>query len=102
MPQAVRNRSFPQHGKLLGDFSTLWKIFFHTVEKTGRIFHSMEDIFENFPRYGKNIGDFSTVWKNFPRVSHSMENFSKRPGLRAFQTVFRGLLNGARGAPCEP
>ncbi len=66
------------------------------------VFHSMEDFFEIFPRYGKNIVDFSTVWKIFPRVFHSMENSSKRPGLRAFLAVIRGLQNGARGAPCEP
>ena len=31
-------------------FSTVWKFFFHSVEKTGEI----------FPQYGKV---FSTVWK---------------------------------------
>ena len=82
--------SFPQYGKLIWDFSTLWKIFFHTVEKTGRIFHSMEDFFENFPRYGKNIVDFSTLWKIFPRVFHGMENSMKRPVSGAFQTVCGG------------
>jgi hypothetical protein len=38
--------SFPQHGKLLAIFSTLWKIF-------RRVFHAMENYFEDFPRYGK-------------------------------------------------
>ena len=57
---------------------------------------------DSFPQYGKLFRDFSTVWKIFPRVFHSMENTWKRPGLWAFLAVIRGLLSGARGAPCEP
>jgi hypothetical protein len=43
---------FPRHGKVFFDFSTLWKTFFHTVEKMGaigllrvKIFHTMENFF---------------------------------------------------------
>jgi hypothetical protein len=35
------------------EFSTVWKMFFHGVEKTG----------PKFPRYGKKFSGFSTVWK---------------------------------------
>ena len=52
--------SFPQYGKHFGDFSTLWKIFFHTVEKMACFFHTMEKYFVSFPHNGKNV---STVWK---------------------------------------
>ena len=43
-------RSFPRNGKLLGNFSTQWKTFFHTVEKTAAFFHTVENL---FPRRGK-------------------------------------------------
>jgi hypothetical protein len=52
--------SFPQYGKLFRDFSTLWKNIFHTVEKTGHFFHTMEKVFVSFPHNGKNL---STLWK---------------------------------------
>ena len=51
---------FPHYGKRLRVFSTLWKSFFHTVEKRGRRFHAMEIMGRYFPRYGKV---FSTLWK---------------------------------------
>ena len=51
---------FPRYGKLFHDFSTLWKIFFHGVEKNGRFFHAMEDFLAKVPRYGRFV---STVWK---------------------------------------
>ena len=51
---------FPQYGRLFNDFSTLWKIVFHSVENQARFFHSMEEYFGSFPHYGKK---FSTVWK---------------------------------------
>ncbi|HQQ60254.1 MAG: hypothetical protein KBC66_03245 [Kiritimatiellae bacterium] len=35
--------------------------FFHTVEKNGLFFHTMEKSFGDFPHNGKNV---STVWKN--------------------------------------
>ena len=35
--------SFPRHGKIYADFSTLWKIM-------AQVFHAMENF---FPRYGK-------------------------------------------------
>jgi general secretion pathway protein K len=41
-------------------FSTPWKKVFHTVEKNGRFFHTMEKCFAIFPHNGKNV---STVWK---------------------------------------
>ena len=41
-------------------FSIAWKIFFHGVEKFGRIFHAMENFFADFPRNGKV---FSAAWK---------------------------------------
>ena len=39
---------------MLGDFSTLWKTFFHSVEKMLKV----------FPLYGKFAESFSIVWKN--------------------------------------
>ena len=36
------------------DFSTLWKTFFHSVEKFLKV----------FPLYGKIPETFSIVWKN--------------------------------------
>ncbi len=41
-------------------FSTVWKNSFHSVEKNGRFFHTMEKSFAIFPHNGKNV---STVWK---------------------------------------
>ncbi len=79
--------SFPQYGKLFRDFSTLWKIFFHTVEKQGHFFHAMEKLYENFPHNGKTFRQFSTKWKNF---FHSVENSV----FRLFSEVF-GLFAGA-------
>ena len=52
--------SFPRYGKIFPDFSTLWKTFFHSVEKNGRFFHAMENFFAVFPRNGKL---YSTAWK---------------------------------------
>ncbi|HOE36405.1 MAG TPA: TatD family hydrolase [Kiritimatiellia bacterium] len=46
---------------MLGEFSTVWKKLFHTVEKNA----------ETFPHCGKNAPDFSTPWK---KVFHSVEN----------------------------
>ncbi len=34
-------------------FSTVWKISFHSVEKTACFFHTMEKVFGNFPHNGK-------------------------------------------------
>jgi hypothetical protein len=51
---------FPRYGKMFRGFSTLWKISFHTVEKKGRFFHTMEKVFAVFPHYGKKV---STPWK---------------------------------------
>jgi hypothetical protein len=39
--------------------------FFHTVEKTARI----------FPRHGKNLSGFSTLWKNFRQFFHARKTF---------------------------
>jgi len=47
----------------IAEFSTLWKNFFHTVEKVPPI----------FPHRGKTRPDFSTQWKNFARFFHTME-----------------------------
>ena len=48
-----------------GDWQDVGEVF-HTVEKTGRFFHTMENLFGIFPHNGKNV---STVWKNLePRV----------------------------------
>jgi hypothetical protein len=70
--------------------STLWKIFFHGMEKTARFFHSMEDFLTTFPRYGKYFWPFSTLWKTF---FHSVEQPSAEPKSGPCRT---------RGAPCEP
>jgi hypothetical protein len=35
-------KSFPPNGKLFPDFSTQWKNIFHTVEKAGGFFHTVE------------------------------------------------------------
>jgi hypothetical protein len=35
------------------NFSTVWKKVFHSVEKNGRFFHTMEKSFANFPHNGK-------------------------------------------------
>jgi hypothetical protein len=63
--------SFPQYGKLFRDFSTLWKNIFHTVEKTGHFFHTMENVLAIFPHNGKTFRQFSTQWKEFV---HTVEN----------------------------
>ena len=47
-------------------FSTVWKKVFHGVEKSGRFFHGMENVFMIFPRYGKK---FSTAWKTAAGVA---------------------------------
>ncbi len=47
---------FPQYGKKIRGFSTVWKNIL-------RFFHSMEKYFAIFPRHGKYFRDFSTVWK---------------------------------------
>jgi hypothetical protein len=47
-------------------FSTVWKEFFHTVEKNGRFFHAMENCFAVVPHNGKKV---STVWKNQGRLT---------------------------------
>ncbi len=46
---------------LLGEFSTLWKKVFHTMEKPG----------PDFPHHGINPPGFSTPWK---KVFHNVEN----------------------------
>ena len=74
----------------LRDFSTLWKNIFHTVEKTGHFFHTMENLLAIFPHNGKTFRRFSTQWKNF---FHSVEN----PDYRLFSGVF-GLFSGGCGA----
>jgi hypothetical protein len=62
---------FPQYGKHFRDFSTLWKIFFHTVEKQAHFFHAMEKLSAIFPHNGKTFRRFSTQWKEFV---HTVEN----------------------------
>ena len=84
--------TFPRHGKLFAEFSTLWKLF-------SRFFHSMENFLRFFPRYGKNYGEFSTLWKTF---FHTVENGLNTPVFSLFWAVGSGLLSGARRAPCEP
>jgi len=70
---------FPRHGNLFRRFSTPWKKclsrfsgIFHTVEKSARFFHAMENFFAFFPRYGKNAcpasAGFSTPWKTSPHA----------------------------------
>jgi len=76
---------FPQYGKHFRDFSTLWKIFFHTVEKQAHFFHAMEKLSAIFPHNGKNV---STVWKTCFQGC-----------FRGFSGCSPGLLSGARGAP---
>ena len=58
----------------------LWKIFFHTVEKTGHFFHAMEKVLANFPRNGKTLMDFF----------HGVE----KPDLRLFFGGVRLLSRG--------
>ena len=53
--------SFPRHGLMPRGFSTPWTKVFHTVEKNGHFFHTMEKFFCIFPHNGKNV---STPWKN--------------------------------------
>ena len=55
--------NFPHYGKKFPEFSTLWKNIFHTVEKNGRFFHALENVFAIFPHPGKH---FSTRWKTSP------------------------------------
>ena len=70
---------FPRHGNLFRRFSTPWKKclsrfsgIFHTVEKSARFFHAMENFFAFFPRYGKKAcpasAGFSTPWKTSPHA----------------------------------
>jgi len=59
------------------EFSTVWKMFFHGVEKPGRFFHTMEKYFWIFPQYGKLLSEFSTVWKKY---FHGMEKSVSRRG----------------------
>ena len=47
-------------------FSTPWNIIFHTVEKSGHFFHTVENF---FPLCGKTAKKFSFVWKTFPEGS---------------------------------
>ena len=47
-------------------FSTPWNIIFHTVEKSGHFFHTVENF---FPLCGKTAKKFSIVWKTFPEGS---------------------------------
>jgi hypothetical protein len=56
----------------------VWKIRFHSVEKIGYVFHTMENTFPQHgkiepvvPQHGKNRRPFSIVWKSF---FHAMEN----------------------------
>ena len=58
----------------------LWKIFFHTVEKTGHFFHTMEKLSANFPHNGKTLRE----------LFHSVEN----SGLG----LFSGVLGCSLGA----
>ena len=74
--------SFPRHGKLFAEFSTVWKLFL-------RFFHSMENFLRFFPRYGKNFGEFSTLWKKYRRVFHAMENFFPHRGKRTENACFQ-------------
>ena len=55
--------SFPQYGKLLAIFSTLWK----------------------------NFEDFSTVWKTFLKFFHAMENFIRMGENGLKNPVFSGI-----------
>jgi hypothetical protein len=79
--------SFPQYGKLFRDFSTLWNNIFHTVEKHGHFFHTMEKLSAIFPHNGKTFAVFSTQWK---KCFHGVENSV----LGLFSGVF-GLFSGA-------
>ena len=66
--------SFPQYGKLLAIFSTLWKYFLRI-----------------FPQYGNFFCDFSTVWKTFLKFFHAMENFIRMGENGLKKPVFRGI-----------
>jgi hypothetical protein len=46
------------------EFSTLWKHFFHCVEKSRKL----------FPLCGKNGKSFSIVWKTDEKFFHCVEN----------------------------
>ena len=108
--------SFPQYGKLLVIFSTLWKTF-------SRFFHSMENFFEVFPQYGKlyphgriaecraqadrrranarSIADRLAI-RASEVLRTERQNGLKKPVFSGFRAVGSGLWSGARGAPCEP
>ena len=66
-------------------FSTVWKKSFHSVEKTGPIFHTMESFFRIFPHYGKNV---STPWKTV----------GGRDAASEARQVHGASIAGARGA----
>ena len=94
LPEPV---SFPQHGKLFRDFSTLWKIFFHTVEKQVHFFHAMEKLSAIFPHNGKTFAVFSTQWKKFSGFFHTMEKLFPQCGKLGFMAVFGGFRAVLRG-----
>jgi len=74
-------QSFPRHGKLFAEFSTVWKLFF-----------------EIFPQYGKLCAIFSTLWKKFRRVFHAMENFFPHRGKPAENACFQPVTGCWFGA----
>ena len=57
---APREQPKTPENSLKSEFSTVWKKFFHCVEKMGLFFHSVETF---FPLCGKIAKKFSIVWK---------------------------------------
>jgi general secretion pathway protein K len=91
--------SFPQHGKLFGVFSTAWKIRRlpdHSVENSGRFFHSMENFSRNFPQHGKSGGCRTTVWKTqdatMQGLTPFLTPFSSRGGAALIVALWTVLI----------
>jgi len=71
---APENSPKTPENSLETEFSTLWKKFFHCVEKSHKVFPLRGKIAESFSIVWKKRAYFSTVWKN---IFHSVEKSRK-------------------------
>lgn len=72
--RTVGNEGFPFNGKVLGRFSTQWKLF-------RLFFHSMEKFAPFFPLNGSFFDRFSTQWKLSVRADSGVAELRPPPFL---------------------
>ena len=97
------NRCFPQHGKLFGDFSTLWKKVFHGVENSsGRAFRVSRSYAPLAALAGDGARPGSAPGFAALRLSRTLRGWRAR---RCSRSRLRGAGFGAagrRGAAVSP